>query len=99
MMNTNANTNTDFDTGIASAAPVRLLRTPYHELGAGAPCVPAWAQHRSVYRAGGRTLYLVETDRLDAARRDLDALARNGWSVEIDRDGETANITLSRRAA
>lgn len=87
------------NTGAAVGAPARGLRTPYHELGAGAPRVPEWARHRAVYRAAGRTLYLVETDRLDAARRDLDALAHKGWDVQIDRDGSAANITLSRKAA
>jgi hypothetical protein len=84
-------------------APVRTLHTPYHELAAlrreQSPQAPEWAQHRSVYRAGGRTLYLVETDRLDAARHDLDTLAGRGWEVRIDRDGAAANITLSRKAA
>jgi len=84
---------------------VRTLRTPYHALGEltrhdGTPRVPEWAQHRSVYRAAGRTLYLVETDRLDAAQHDLDALSRLGWQVRIDRDagdlGDAASITLSR---
>lgn len=64
--------------------PTRL-HTPYHELGeAGAPRIPAWAGRRSVYRSAGRTLYLVETDRIDTARRDLDALERSGWNVQID---------------
>lgn len=81
-------------------APVRNPRTPYHALGAGTPRIPEWAQHRSVYRSAGRTLYRVGTDRLDASvRRDLKQLAAGGWSVEIDRDGKAANITLSRKAA
>lgn len=77
------------------------IHTPYHELGdAGTPRVPAWAQRRSVYRSAGRTLYLVETDRIDSARRDLDALADRGWNVQIDRaDGTAASIALSRKAA
>ncbi len=88
------------DADVDAYAAVRTLRTPYHELGElGEPRVPEWAQHRSVYRAAGRTLYLVETDRLEAAERDLDSLARSGWHVRIDRDGEAANITLSRAAA
>ena len=75
------------------------IRTPYHELGGGnTPIVPEWAQHRSVYRAAGRTLYLVETDRLDAARCDLDSLAGLGWDVRIDPAGSGANITLTRAA-
>jgi len=72
------------------------VRTPYRELG---DLAPSWAEHRSVYRAGGRTLYLVETKHLDQAQRDLDALARRGWQVQIDREGDAANITLSRLAA
>lgn len=94
--------------GVGAQTAVRTLRTPYHALGElaqhdGTPRVPEWAQHRSVYRAAGRTLYLVETDRLDAARQDLDALSRLGWQVQVDRaddrSGDVANITLSRRAA
>ncbi len=93
-------TTTPTGSGTDAFAAVRTLRTPYHELGElGTPRVPEWAQHRSVYRAAGRTLYLVETDRLAAAQRDLDALARNGWQVLVDRDGDAANITLSRVAA
>ena len=91
-------------TGTDAQTTARTLRTPYHALGElalhdGTPRVPEWAQHRSVYRAAGRTLYLVETDRLDAAQHDLDALSRLGWQVQVDREGDAANITLSRRAA
>ncbi len=80
------------------------IRTPYHELGQGTPRVPEWAQHRSVYRAAGRTLYLVETDALDTARQDLDTLSSRGWEVRIDPAGnlggaQAASIALSRRAA
>lgn len=76
------------------------LRTPYHALGDGTgPRTPEWATHRSVYRASGRTLYLVETDRFDAAQRDLATLARNGWDVQVDRAGRAASIALSRKAA
>lgn len=76
------------------------IHTPYHELGSGSPRVPAWAQHRSVYRSAGRTLYLVETDALDTARTDLDTLSNRGWDVKIDRAGEhAASIALSRTAA
>jgi len=80
---------------------VTPLRTPYHELGeAGAPHVPTWAGRRSVYRSAGRTLYLVHTDRLDSARRDLAALASRGWDVKIDPSGGTAaSIALMRTAA
>lgn len=93
------------DTKTQTLAPVRALRairTPYHVLGgaAGTPHVPEWAQHRSVYRAAGRTLYRVGTDKLDAtAQRDLNTLAAGGWNVEVDRDGEAANITMNLRAA
>lgn len=75
------------------------IRTPYHELGAGSPRIPAWAKHRSVYRSAGRTLYLVETDSLDTARRDLDTLSNSGWEVRIDEAAERASISLSRKAA
>lgn len=85
--------------------PARL-RTPYHDLGeAGTPRIPAWASRRSVYRSAGRTLYLVETDRLEAARRDLAALRRNGWEVQIDAGGGADRVALvstpsdSQRAA
>lgn len=81
--------------------PITRIRTPYHELGAdGSPMVPEWAGQRSVYRSAGRTLYLVETDALDRAQRDLNELASRGWEVRIDRaDQRTASIALSRSAA
>lgn len=81
---------------------ITTIRTPYHELGDGALRVPGWAQHRSVYRSAGRTLYLVETDALATATKDLDTLADRGWDVLIERTGAknaTANISLSRKAA
>lgn len=63
--------------------------------------VPEWAQHRSVYRTEGRTLYLVETDRLDEARGDLRRLDRAGWEVRVAEDpaarGSRARIALTRR--
>jgi len=55
--------------------------------------------HRSVYRGSGRTLYLVETNSLDAAEHDLATLSDRGWHVEINRTGANASITLSRLAA
>ncbi|UOQ57743.1 hypothetical protein MUN78_02540 [Leucobacter allii] len=81
-------------------APAMPLRTPYHSLGdADAMRVPAWAQHRSVYRSSGRTLYLVETDRLPEAQRDLARLDRAGWDVRVSEDpaGSSARIALTRR--
>ncbi|MFC6234174.1 hypothetical protein ACFPZL_03640, partial [Leucobacter soli] len=88
MKNRTNQANTPTTRAATGLAPVRLLRTPYHELGSiaettpeGAPRVPAWAGHRSVYRAAGRTLYLVETDRLADAAHDLDELSRRGWQV------------------
>lgn len=79
-----------------AAAP----RTPYHSLGSGnATRIPAWAQHRSVYRSAGRTLYLVETDRIGDAHRDLVDLGRAGWDVQVEEDatGSHALIALTRR--
>lgn len=90
-------------TAVDSSDAVTRLRTPYHELGAaGEPRVPGWARNRAVYRSSGRTLYLVETDRLEEARPDLDALAGRGWNVRIDRvdrAGGSASIALTRLAA
>ncbi|MFV0433130.1 MAG: hypothetical protein ACK5LO_04005 [Leucobacter sp.] len=81
---------------------VHPLRTPYHSLGGDHEMhVPDWAQHRSVYRASGRTLYLVETDSLSEARADLHRLGRAGWDVRVDEDpaapGSRARIVLTRR--
>lgn len=81
---------------------VSTIHTPYHELGDGSPRVPSWAQHRSVYRSAGRTLYRVETDTLATARRDLNTLSKRGWDVLIERatgSRATANISLTRKAA
>ena len=78
---------------------ITKIHTPYHELGDGSPLVPEWAQHRSVYRSAGRTLYLVETDSLATAHRDLDTLSNSGWEVRIDEAAERASISLSRKAA
>lgn len=81
----------------------RPLRTPYHSLGADHEMlVPDWAQHRSVYRTQGRTLYLVETDCLDEARDDLRRLDQVGWEVHVTEDpeaprGSRARIALTRR--
>ncbi|PRI10247.1 hypothetical protein [Leucobacter massiliensis] len=82
--------------------PVRPLRTPYHSLGDGSEMVvPSWAQHRSVYRSSGRTLYLVDTERLSDAHGDLARLDRAGWEVRVAEDpeapGSRARIALSRR--
>lgn len=75
-----------------------ISRTPYHSLGDGQEMiVPAWVQHRSVYRAAGRTLYVVETDRLEDARLDLARLNRAGWDVQIEGEASEARITLTRR--
>lgn len=87
---------------IASDATLRpdALRTPYHALGDAAEMrVPAWAQHRSVYRTSGRTLYLVETDSLGEAHNDLERLDRSGWDVRVDRApaGKLSRIALTRR--
>ena len=80
----------------------RPLRTPYHSLGDDHEMrVPEWAQHRSVYRTGGHTMYLVETDNLDEARGDLNRLDRAGWEVRVSEDpgapGSRARIALTRR--
>ncbi|WP_449277727.1 hypothetical protein [Leucobacter sp. GX24907] len=91
------------------------IHTPYHDLNGStrgstptdasvgasitAPRVPAWVQHRAVYRTGGRTVYVVETDRVHAARPDLEHLERAGWDVHIDRVPASthARITLTQR--
>lgn len=84
-----------------NAAVLRPVpRTPYHSLDAElqTPVVPGWAQHRSVYRSEGRTLYLVETDQLVAAQPDLGKLEGSGWQVTVapvDGSGR-AVITMTR---
>lgn len=84
----------------AAPRPVATLRTPYHSLsGVGDMLVPDWAQRRSVYRSSGRTLYMVETDRLSDARVDLKRLDRAGWDVRVSPlpTGDHARIALTRR--
>ncbi|MBK0418344.1 hypothetical protein JD276_04770 [Leucobacter sp. CSA1] len=84
----------------ATARPARPLHTPYHALGGERGVhVPSWVGHRSVYRSAGRTLYLVETDRLEAARGDLDRLASQGWDVQVERAraGSAARIALTQQ--
>lgn len=77
----------------------RNARTPYHSLGHDAALhIPEWAQHRSVYRSNGRTLYVVETDSIDSARTDLARLDRAGWHVDVTESGPAARIALSRAA-
>lgn len=80
--------------------PIRPApRTPYHSLSGDATMrIPDWAQHRSVYRSAGRTLYVVETDNLPDARRDLARLDRAGWNVAVEESGPAARIALSRAA-
>lgn len=74
-------------------------RTPYHSLGDETSMrIPQWAQHRSVYRSAGRTLYVVETEKYRDARGDLVRLGRAGWDVSIDAEGNNARISLSRAA-
>lgn len=80
-------------------APVSQLRTPYHALGSvDGPRVPEWAEHRSVYRAAGRTLYRVETTQLEQAGDDLSTLRNRGWDVHIEAAGPDASISLTRAA-
>lgn len=75
------------------------LRTPYHALGGERGVrVPEWVGHRSVYRGSGRTLYLIETDRLASAREDLERLSREGWDVTIERGRAGDRIALSEPA-
>ena len=85
---------------IANRSTGNTARTPYHSLGGeDGMRIPNWAQHRSVYRAAGRTHYLVETDRVDDAKLDLKRLERAGWEVRVTADS-TARITriaLTRR--
>lgn len=72
-------------------------RTPYHSLGGDTQMlIPGWAQHRSVYRSAGRTLYVVETDTLADAQKDLARLGRAGWNVSVENTGPGARISLSR---
>lgn len=80
--------------------PIRPApRTPYHSLGGDATMrIPDWAQHRSVYRSAGRTLYVVETNTLEDARRDLVRLDNAGWNVDVEAEGSSARIALSRAA-
>ncbi|GAA1326092.1 hypothetical protein ACFSWE_16420 [Leucobacter albus] len=80
--------------------PIRPApRTPYHSLGEDAKMrIPEWAQHRSVYRSAGRTLYVVETDKLAAASSDLARLDSAGWNVAVETAGPSARIALSRAA-
>ncbi|GAA1783534.1 MULTISPECIES: hypothetical protein [Leucobacter] len=80
----------------APVAPVaQAPRTPYHALGSdSAPRIPAWAEHRSVYRGSGRTLYLVETKNLDAAGNDLQRLSADGWDVRVERSADSARVAL-----
>lgn len=76
----------------------RAPRTPYHSLGGEAEMlIPDWAQRRSVYRTSGRTMYLVETDRIDDARGDLAKLDRAGWDVSVNDSGQGAQIAFTRR--
>lgn len=85
------------NTSLASAA---VARTPYHALSDDMQLVvPDWAGQRSVYRSSGRTMYLVDTDQLSAARGDLKRLARAGWDVQVAKHpaGAGARIALSRR--
>ncbi len=76
-----------------------LSRTPYHSLGDGEMIIPDWAQHRSVYRTSGRTLYVVDTDRLGDAKGDLARLNRAGWDVQVAEHPEhaSARIAFARR--
>lgn len=86
------------------SAQIRSLpaRTPYHSLAgtndSDALVVPDWAQHRSVYRSAGRTLYLVDTDVLGDAERDLRRIASAGWDVQVERDPKSdhARIAFTR---
>lgn len=72
-------------------------RTPYHSLGGETQMhIPDWAQHRSVYRSAGRTLYVVETDTFADAKKDLARLGRAGWNVSIENTGPGARIAFSR---
>lgn len=78
------------------------LHTPYHSLGGDNGLrVPGWVDRRSVYRAEGRTVYLVKTSCINMARRDLNRLQRAGWHVEVDRQdsGDAAVISVSQGLA
>lgn len=98
-MNTKNHTRTTLRESGAQR-PGTALRTPYHSLGGDTEMlIPDWAQHRSVYRSAGRTLYLVETDSLSDARLDLARLDRAGWDVRVSEgsEGEGARIALTRK--
>lgn len=78
---------------------MRHARTPYHSLGDGTETrIPDWAEHRSVFRTAGRTLYLVETAHLAEAAPDLRELDHAGWNVSVEQsDAPLARIALTRR--
>lgn len=82
----------------AASLHPRTPRTPYHSLGGETDMrIPEWAQRRSVYRASGRTLYVVETDSIDEAKGDLARLDRAGWDVSVEHSGPAARIAFTRR--
>lgn len=70
-----------------------LPQTPYRALGT---LVPAWAEKRSVVRAGHATYYVVETSMLADAREDLTQLEGLGWTVDVHPLGfdGSARITM-----
>ena len=89
-------TNTIDRTATGARTAGTRLYTPYHALGGERGTrVPDWAGHRSVYRGSGRTLYLIETDRLASAREDLERLSSEGWDVTIERGRSGDRIALS----
>ncbi|MEB4614382.1 hypothetical protein [Leucobacter sp. M11] len=79
--------------------------TPYRTLaelnGETSVSRPAWAEHLSVYRGGGRTLYIAEPARIDrAAKRDFDRLTKAGWTVVTETiPGRTDRVRVSMTRA
>lgn len=79
--------------------------TPYRTLselnGETSVSRPAWAERLSVYRVGGRTLYLAEPDRIDrAAKRDFARLTKAGWTVTTEAiPGRTDRVLVTMTRA
>jgi hypothetical protein len=75
-----------------------LTATPFHTLSRTTkPHVPEWVAKRQVVRAGNRTVYLIDTQNLSEAMRDLNRLRGSGWDVHIDSlRNNSARVSLSQ---